>query len=165
MGSALANPDFVARGGVWVIAQFALMLAVIGLGPGFSSSGAHPVLVTAGFGLLIVGGYFGISGVRDLGRNRTPFPRPIPESNLVQQGIYARVRHPLYTSVVLVALGWAAVWRSWPAGVVALALFPLLRAKAKREEKWLRERFPDYADYAQRVPAFLPRLGPRSSSL
>ena len=50
--------------------------------------------------------------------------------------------HPLYTSVIAVALGWALVWQSWPALLVAATLIPFFAAKARREERWLREKFP-----------------------
>ena len=68
------------------------------------------------------------------------------------------IRHPLYTSVIAVAVGWALVWQSWPALVVAAALIPFFGAKARREERWLREIFPEYAEYEKRVPRFLSRV-------
>ena len=117
----------------------------------------NPPLLTTGALLCALGGYFGIAGVRGLGRNRTPFPRPLPEAHLVQSGIYARVRHPLYTSVILVCVGWALIWRSRPALGAALFLIPFFYAKARREERWLVVRFPGYLEYARRVPRFLPR--------
>jgi protein-S-isoprenylcysteine O-methyltransferase Ste14 len=112
-----------------------------------------------------VGGYFGIAGVFVLGKNRTPFPQPRAGSELVQHGIYARVRHPLYTSVMLASLGWALIWQSVAAFVAALTLIPFFLAKARREERWLREQFPGYADYERRVPRFVPGLKAKRLSL
>ena len=66
------------------------------------------------------------------------------------------IRHPLYTSVIAVAIGWALVWQSWPALLAAAALIPFFHAKALNEERWLREKFPDYADYERRVRRFIP---------
>jgi protein-S-isoprenylcysteine O-methyltransferase Ste14 len=106
----------------------------------------------------VAGGFFGIAGVRVLGRNRTPFPQPREESELVQHGIYGRVRHPLYASVMLASLGWALIWQSVVSLVAALVLIPFFHAKARREECWLSKQFPGYADYARRVPRFLPRF-------
>ena len=54
------------------------------------------------------------------------------------------------------SVGWALVWRSWPALVAALALGPLFDAKARAEERWLRQRFPEYAGYKRRVRRFVP---------
>lgn len=148
--------SFARRGGGWVVAQSILMLAVIALGWAFRE---HPRLTwvsIVGAGLVATGGYFGIAGVRTLGRNRTPYPRPRSGSTLVQHGIYARVRHPLYTSVILVSLGWTAIWQSGPALLATLATAVFFHAKARREELWLTERFPDYPIYARRVPRFVP---------
>jgi protein-S-isoprenylcysteine O-methyltransferase Ste14 len=152
--------SFQQRGGGWVVIQFALMIAVIVLGLVFPSDWTNWSVIVVGLVLLTAGGWFGIAGVKLLGRNRTPFPQPRDDSELVQAGIYARVRHPLYTSVMLVSVGWALIWQSWPAGIPALALIPFFHAKARREERWLREKFPGYAAYEKRVPRFLPRWRP-----
>lgn len=149
--------DFLSRGGGWVIVQSILMTAVVVLAVMFPGDWTQTPVIATGAGLFIVGGYFGIAGVMVLGKNRTPFPQPRAGSELVQQGIYARVRHPLYTSVMLASLGWALMWQSLTSFAVALTLIPLFRAKAGREERHLRERFPNYADYERRVPRFIPR--------
>lgn len=93
-----------------------------------------------------------------LGRNRTSFPKPRKGSELVQRGIYAKVRHPLYTSVMLASLGWALIWQSGPAFVAAVILMPFFHTKARQEEQWLRKQFPEYGDYERRAPRFIPRL-------
>ena len=151
---------FLARGGAWVVVQFTLMGAVLGLGVGFRGDGICLPVIVAGAALVIVGCGLGIAGTVVLGRNLTPFPQPRAGAELRQRGIYARMRHPLYTGVVLALLGWALLWQSAVAFCVALALLPFFYAKARREERWLRERFPGYAEYARRVPRFLPRRRP-----
>jgi len=150
------------RGALWVAAQTVLLLAVVVLAVVQAGDWTRTGLIAAGALLFTAGGVFGVAGVVVLGRNRTPFPRPREGSELVQRGIYARVRHPLYTSVMLSSLGWALIWQSTPALGVALVLIPFFWAKARHEEKWLREKFPGYADYARRVPPFLPRLRRRA---
>ncbi len=151
---------FVERGGLWVLIQFVLMIAVVVLGVVLRGSGWGTPSVALGVVLFVLGGVFGIAGAVVLGRNRTAFPQPRVNSELIRHGIYARVRHPLYTSVMLLSLGWALIWQSWPAFFPALALIPFFHCKARREERWLREKFPGYADYEICVPRFLPRLRP-----
>ncbi len=153
-----AYQRFVARGGLWVLAQSVLMTGVIVCGVLFHGDWSRISLVALGAVGFVIGGYFGIVGVVDLGRNRTPFPVPLDSARLIQTGIYARVRHPLYTGVIFAFLGWAGIWQSVPAFVIALVTAMFFNAKARREERWLQERFSEYADYAKRVPRFIPSL-------
>lgn len=138
--------------------QSVLMAAVIVLGVMFHGDWTQPAVIVVGAVLFVAGGCFGLAGVAVLGRNRTPYPQPREDSELVQRGVYSRVRHPLYTSVMLVSLGWALIWQSVAALGAALLLIPFFHAKARREERWLHEKFSGYADYARRVPRFIPRL-------
>jgi len=150
---------FLDRGGVWVMIQFLLMALVIVLGVAFHGDWTRLPLILTGAALFIAGGYAGVAGVVALGRSRTPYPRPLEGAELADRGVYARIRHPLYTSVMLASVGWAFIWQSRPSLITALILVPFFFAKALREERWLRERYPGYADYARRVPRFIPRLG------
>jgi protein-S-isoprenylcysteine O-methyltransferase Ste14 len=163
MDDAAKPEGFFQRGGGWVMAQFALMGAVALSAIVWRGQLAAGWLLYFGIALVAAGAVFGVAGARALGKLRTPFPKPRPDSRLVEHGIYARVRHPLYTSVMLVSLGWALCWQSVVALAWALAQIPFFLAKARREERWLQERFPDYADYARRVPGFLPRWRRRGS--
>ena len=108
--------------------------------------------------LLAIGAAFGISGVVVLGHNRTIFPEPVPESTLIQHGIYGLVRHPLYTSVVMLSFSWACWRQSVLALIGALAMIGVLTAKALSEEERLLRKFPAYADYMKRTKRFLPWL-------
>jgi len=163
MTDVRASSSFAARGGWWVVAQSFLMLASVGLAVLFPGDWTRTPLMAAGGVLFVIGGYFGIAGVLVLGRNRTPFPQPRAGSQLVQHGIYSRVRHPLYTSVMVAALGWALIWQSAAAFAAALTLIPFFHAKARREERWLNQTFSAYADYARRVPRFLPCLSRKAN--
>jgi protein-S-isoprenylcysteine O-methyltransferase Ste14 len=79
-------------------------------------------------------------------------------ARLASTGIYRRLRHPMYTSVLLAALAaWLAVPSAWRLAVW-LALLAVLVAKARREERYLLQRFPAYADYRARTWALLPWL-------
>ena len=152
----MSNGRFIQRGGWWVVAQNALILAVLVLGPLFRGQWQNAAISIAGGVLLSVGGCLVIAGVCALGRNLTPYPKPLEDSKFVQRGVYALVRHPLYSSLMFASTGWALHWRSWPALAAALALAILLDAKARREERWLREKFPDYDAYSRRVRRLLP---------
>jgi protein-S-isoprenylcysteine O-methyltransferase Ste14 len=147
---------FFQRGGVWVLLQSVLLAAVILLAVFFRGGGFQPVVVIAGVVLLLIGAGVALAGALALGKNLTPFPKPGERAQLLRHGIYAVIRHPLYSSVIAASMGWALVWQSWSSLLVATSLIPFFRAKAHREERWLREKFPEYADYARQVPRFVP---------
>jgi len=152
------NRRFIQRGGLWVIGQFALILAIAILGIACRGASRSLPFLACGFVLLTVSAICGIGGLANLGRNLTPFPKPSPQSQLVQHGIYGWIRHPLYMAVICATAGWSLIWQSWPALVVSLALAMFLDAKARHEERWLRQQFPDYARYSKRVRRFIPRI-------
>ena len=114
------------------------------------------LLFFVGLVLLVVAAICGWAGMAALGRNLTPFPKPSATAPFVQHGIYALIRHPLYTAVFCAAVGWSLVWQSVPASAVSLGLGVFFAAKARHEERWLREQFPEYAAYERRVRRFIP---------
>lgn len=148
--------SILQRGGLWVLGQGALLGAVIAGGILGRNQWQSLALTLCGAFLLLVSAGCGLAGTVSLGRNLTPFPKPSASTRLVQTGVYGLIRHPLYTAVFCGSVGWALVWRSWPALLAALALAPLFDAKARAEERWLRKQFPEYAGYEQRVRRFVP---------
>jgi protein-S-isoprenylcysteine O-methyltransferase Ste14 len=150
--------NFLRRGGLWVVSQALLLLAVILLASRSHGSRGHPVSTVSGGILLASGTIIALSGAIALGRNITPLPKPSERAHLVRSGIFSIVRHPIYTGLVLASSGWALLRRSGPALLTALGLIPFLEAKARREENWLREKFPEYREYAASVKRFIPRI-------
>jgi protein-S-isoprenylcysteine O-methyltransferase Ste14 len=148
--------NFLQRGGLWVLGQSVLLCVVLAGGVLYRGQWHSAPLSLCGAVLLLIAAGCGIAGTVSLGRSLTPFPKPSAGTRLVQTGIYGIIRHPLYTAVLCGSVGWALVWRSWPALLAALALAPLFDAKARREEHWLRQQFPAYAGYMQRVRRFIP---------
>ena len=150
------NSSFVERGGAWVAVQGAIMVAVLALGVLTRSTTFSLPMALAGVVCFVLGAFFGLGGAIALGSSLTPFPKPSSSTRLVRHSVYAVVRHPLYTSVVLFSAGWALIWQSWPAWGPVLVLAMLFDAKARREERWLRERFAAYGDYAKTTRKFIP---------
>lgn len=148
--------NFVQRGGLWVLGQGGLLCAVIACGILCHGQWHSLWFSIGGVALLLIASVCGLAGTISLGRNLTPFPKPTANAKLVRTGIYALIRHPLYMAVFCGSVGWALVWQSWPALLAGLALAPLFDGKARREEQWLQEQFPEYSDYKRRVRRFVP---------
>ena len=74
-------------------------------------------------------------------------------------GPFAYTRNPLYLGTLTVAAGFALAGSSlWLALLLALYFTAAYLPAITEEESHLRQLFPEYADYAARVPRFVPRL-------
>ena len=79
--------------------------------------------------------------------------------SLAESGPYAYVRNPLYIGTLAVAAGFVIASRRWELGVLFAAVFLLIYLPVvELEEQHLRSLFPEYVDYAKRVPRMWPRL-------
>ena len=140
------------RGAGWVWGQFAVIGAVIGLGfvPPDWPDGAAGALSAIGAVLAVTGGVVAVWACRLLGRGFTPYPKPLPGGELRETGPFRVVRHPVYAAGLLFFTGYSVY-----AGALALvatgALAVLWALKARVEERYLRERYPGYSEYASRV--------------
>jgi protein-S-isoprenylcysteine O-methyltransferase Ste14 len=91
-----------------------------------------------------------------LGRGLTPLPYPKDGAGLVQTGPFALIRHPIYGGGLMLALGFALMIQSWLTLGYAAVLFAFLDGKSRREERWLAEKYPEYASYQRRVRKLIP---------
>lgn len=83
------------------------------------------------------------------------------DKRLAQSGPYAYVRNPLYLGTLLAAAGFVVGCRRWELAVLFAAMFVFIYLPViGLEEQHLRDLFPDFDAYAQRVPALWPTLRP-----
>ena len=81
------------------------------------------------------------------------------DQRLSKGGPYAHTRNPLYLGTLLVAAGLVIAARSPWLGALFAAVFVFVYLPViQLEEQHLRRLFPDYAAFADRVPALWPRL-------
>jgi protein-S-isoprenylcysteine O-methyltransferase Ste14 len=79
--------------------------------------------------------------------------------SLATSGPYGYTRNPLYLGSLSIAVGFAIAARSWWVGVALVIMFfaiylPVIRS----EEVFLRQKFPEFEEYACSVPRMLPRI-------
>ncbi len=80
-------------------------------------------------------------------------------TSLIKNGVFARVRHPLYLSMLLVYLAFALVSMSLICITFWILMFILYDRMASYEEKDLEKIFSEeYAEYKKRVGKWIPRL-------
>ena len=66
---------------------------------------ASPFSNYLGILIIIVAFIIMLVAIKDFGRNLSPFPRPMKNSNLVTNGIYRFTRHPMYYSLIFISFG------------------------------------------------------------
>lgn len=149
------------RAQVYVAFQFALF-AALALALIVFPPGQTPLLRIIGLALIILAFAVLAAAVLEYRRANASLPNvtPTPDSHagLVTSGIYARIRHPIYTSVLAGALGVALAHGHWLALLVALVMIPFFTAKSRYEETLLKAAYPQYEAYMTRTGRFLPRL-------
>jgi protein-S-isoprenylcysteine O-methyltransferase Ste14 len=115
-----------------------------------------PAVSVVGIAAMVVGGGVAARGTWDLRSGLSPFPRPIAGAPLVESGAYRRIRHPIYSGLVLGATGWGLATGSILAIATAGLLFLLFAGKSRREEAWLAAIHPEYGAYQRRTKRLIP---------
>jgi protein-S-isoprenylcysteine O-methyltransferase Ste14 len=148
--------------GEWLVVVQVVLMALVAIGP--RSIGGWPpwpfpvpqVAGVLGAALVLIGGAVFLASLVRLGPSLTALPYPRPDGSLVVRGPYAFVRHPIYAGGIALSVGWALVVQGWLTLAYAAVLFVFLDLKARREERWLVERYPGYGDYQRRVRKLVP---------
>ena len=108
------------------------------------------------WGLIVAGSIPIVVGHLQLGwRTHMPSLR----DTLMTDGLYARVRHPIYAGAVPVFAGLALLHPTTAFIAACVLSIVFFAVQARLEELDLTERIPAYRQYMQEVPAFFPRLG------
>lgn len=85
-------------------------------------------------------------------------------STLTMSGPYAWIRNPLYVGTLIVAAGMAWAAQQWAlAGLFAFVFLFVYLPAITLEEQHLAKLFPEFAEYARRVPLLIPYRGRRDA--
>jgi protein-S-isoprenylcysteine O-methyltransferase Ste14 len=150
------------RGEYWVIAQIVLFVSFILLPvyPVVALDSLSPIWKYTAWGATGVWGLIAtlllFRGVIELGANLTPLPHPKDDGELVTGGVYGVVRHPIYSGVIFLAIAYSCWQWSLSHAIGAAIFLVFFDFKAKTEEVWLQNKFPDYDAYRSRVKKLIP---------
>lgn len=111
----------------------------------------------AAMGVLCVAGLYWL--FRSIGNGITPVSATRPDHQLVTDGIYRWVRHPLYTigSSLFVSFGMLA--DNWFIMLLGVLAFVVMAIRTPQEEAKLIQKFGDaYREYMKRTGRFLPKF-------
>lgn len=115
-------------------------------------------LAFIGLVIIICGMLTGVAALLQLRKSLSPFPSPLAAGKLVTTGVFWRVRHPIYSSILFVAGGYVLYSGSFYKAFITLLLWILFYFKSEYEESLLLEKYEDYALYKRRTGRFFPRM-------
>ena len=104
-----------------------------------------------GFLIIIFAFIILLVAIKDLGRNLSPFPRPIKNSNLVTKGIYRFTRHLMYYSLIFISSGVFITKLSIYYLFLSISLSLIIKFKISLEEQYLKNKFKNYFIYKNKV--------------
>lgn len=113
-----------------------------------------------GIALIMAGSFLIYRGTDDMIRYGKASPHPyFPPKRVVSEGIYRKIRHPIYLGWILATSGSVFFFQSF---AVLEAFFIILAAVyfyTRYEEKELEKRFGrSYIEYKKKVPAWIPKF-------
>ena len=111
----------------------------------------NPFSYSVGFLIIIIALIILFVAIKDLGRNLSPFPRPINNSNLVTTGIYRFTRHPMYYSLIFISFGFFITKLSIYYLFLSISLVLIIKFKIALEEQYLNNKFKNYLLYKNEV--------------
>jgi protein-S-isoprenylcysteine O-methyltransferase Ste14 len=116
-------------------------------------------LAAAGLAITVVGVVFAIWSRVTLGRNWSSMPQVKEQHELVVQGPYRIVRHPIYTGLILTVAGTGLALNKGIGLIMAVLIFASYWLKSRVEERLMMETFPEqYPEYRRRVKALIPGI-------
>jgi protein-S-isoprenylcysteine O-methyltransferase Ste14 len=81
------------------------------------------------------------------------------EHKLITEGPYHWVRHPMYTTLLMLFIGLSLISAVWPFLVLAIVMMPFFNRVASKEETMMIEQFGDeYRSYIRRTGRFFPLI-------
>jgi len=126
----------------------------------FADYPLHPLAFAAGIVLFVAGLWVFYLSHKHLGEFWSITLEVREKHRLVTEGIYRRIRHPMYLGLFLYSLGQLLALPNWVVGPSYLAGFGLLFAlRIGAEEKMMRDEFPgQYEAYAARTRRLIPGI-------
>ncbi|HJT33790.1 MAG TPA: protein-S-isoprenylcysteine O-methyltransferase, partial [Pirellulales bacterium] len=140
--------EFVLLAIAWM-AFFVPLIWIATSALAFADYPLHPVPLVIGSAMLIVGLWLFHRSHADLGTNWSISLDLREEHQLITRGIYRRVRHPMYSALLIYSIGQALVLPNWLAGPSYLvAMLLIIALRLPREERMMLDKFGgEYENY------------------
>jgi protein-S-isoprenylcysteine O-methyltransferase Ste14 len=111
-----------------------------------------------GLVLTFSGGCILLISMYQLKKHLSPFPSPKSNSKLIKSGMFRFVRHPIYSAIICMAVGYCIYTQSLMRIFITMILVAFFYYKTRFEEKMLVNQFPEYQEYQKKIGRFIPRI-------
>ena len=101
--------------------------------------------------IIMISSFVMLISIKELGKNLSPFPKPIKNGNLITSGIYALMRHPMYYSLISISFGVFITKLSFYYLSLTICLVLVIKYKIILEEKHLNTKFKNYFLYKEKL--------------
>ena len=143
---------------MWIATTIAPLVSIFTPLLSFADHALHPAAFGGGLICMTLGLWLLYRSHADLGANWSISLEIREHHQLVSDGVYARLRHPMYTALFLQALAQGFLLPNWVAGPAYFASFLLMFSlRVTGEERMMLERFGDeYRAYCGRTRRLIP---------
>jgi protein-S-isoprenylcysteine O-methyltransferase Ste14 len=118
-----------------------------------------PIFFTALGGFVcLLGGFIIMLSLLQLNTNLSPFPSPKKSATLVTSGLYKYVRHPIYSGIILLFLGFSVFEASIYKILISCLVWFLFYLKSEYEEQKLTLFYKEYSQYRKKTGRFSPKV-------
>ncbi|MGW0041258.1 methyltransferase family protein [Rhodococcus sp. NPDC003348] len=159
------HPDSGPTRDAWSGVAVGLGLATAYLGGAVSSVLFHATVITAGawwffcggLAVAVAGQTMRLRAVYELGSSFTFRVQTTPDQQVVDTGLYRRIRHPSYAGALACALGFTVAYTNWLAPLTVFALAGAYVIRIPHEERVLVEGLGEpYRRYMDRTKRLIP---------
>ena len=142
---------------MYVVIQFVLLICYFLV---FNQkAGGTPLWMQIISGLMIAAGtVLVILPILQLNKFISVFPTPVNGAQLITNGAFKFVRHPIYAGIILGGAGLALMMNNFIQLLIVILLYLLFEVKSDYEERQLSKVFKDYNDYKKHTFKFFPGL-------
>jgi len=117
------------------------------------------IVSSAGFLFLVAGGYFRFIALKTLGDFYSNHIKIYEKHQLINVGIYRRIRHPGYLGAFCLGAGSLLAANAWFSGLFFVFYFiPVLALRIHHEEHRLRQALSGYREYCSKTKRFIPYI-------
>ncbi|MHA7060133.1 methyltransferase family protein [Aquimarina sp. M1] len=106
--------------------------------------------------LIITGGILILGSILQLRDQLSPFPAPLDNGVLLQNGFFRFSRHPIYSGILISSFSYTLYSCSIYKIIISTGLLIVLNFKSFYEEKLLLKKYAEYKKYKKSVGRFFP---------